>query len=144
MDGSSRNGSAEERLKKEGLQVGRQIIWILQRSGVGPGELHQQRHPRKLLEKPGWPSADLEPCRSPLALCQELGQESRLGTAGPAPTGSPLLSPLQAHHIASLPRQFSSRVCVFLCSGPPPLLPPVRKQHRVQWHTLPSHQFSLL
>ena len=61
MDGSNRNGSAEERLKKEGLQVGRQIIWTLQRSGVSPGELHQQRHPRKLLEKPGWLCANLGP-----------------------------------------------------------------------------------
>lgn len=150
MDGSNRNGSAEERLKKEGLQVGRQVIWTLQQSVVSPGELHQQRHPRNLLAKPGWPCANLEPCRSPLALCQELGQESQLGTAGPAPTGSPLpTTPLQAHHVASLLRQFSFLLCVFLCSWSPALpatfvdqdqVPTtVRKQHRVQWHTLTSH-----
>lgn len=66
---------------------------------------------------------DFETNRSPLILCQELGQESQLGTAGPAPIGSLLpASPLQAHHLAPLPKAvFLSFVCAFPVLGLHPL-----------------------
>lgn len=57
----------------------------------------------------------------PLTLHSELGQESQLGTAGSAPTGNPLpTTPLQAHHLAPLPRQFSFLLCVFYVGVRPP------------------------
>lgn len=67
---------------------------------------------------------DFEPYRSLLTLCQELGQESQLRTAGPALIGSPLPAiPMQARHLTPLPRQFFFLLCVFsmfLVSTPTP------------------------
>lgn len=69
---------------------------------------------------------DFELSRSPLSFYWELGQESQLGTAGPAPTGNPLpTTPLQVHHLALLPRQFSFLLCVVYVLGLHPLLPPL-------------------